>query len=408
MKALILSVGNEVLSGRVVNTNTSFLSQQLEKNGIDVIKTIVVGDDDIMLTNEVKEFVNSDYDILITTGGLGPTHDDFTKEVICRTFGYDMVLREEALETIEKYFGKEYAHSNIKQAYFPQEAKLLPNVCGTAMGAILEKNDKSIILLVGPPHELHPMYFNGVEPYLQKLLDEKYLIHEFIVMGIGESDAEDYLEEYFEKYKDINIAPYANIGKVRYQITSIESNAERFNSAVEDFRNLMKDYITSEKNEEIEDVLVELLKKLNYKISFAESCTGGMLASTIINVNGSSSIINESFVTYSNEAKEKYLNVSNDTIKKYGVVSDEVVLEMAEGLKKVTNSDICVSVSGIAGPTGGSDKKPVGLVHFCIKTPNEVVCEHKIFRGNRNNVRLKTTLFILYRIYKMLTKKVLF
>ena len=404
MKALILSVGNEVLSGRVINTNTAFLSQQLEKNGIDVTKTIVVGDDDIMLSKEIKEFVNSEYDILITTGGLGPTHDDFTKEVICKTFGYNMVLRDEALETIEKYFGKEYAHSNIKQAYFPKEAILLPNVCGTAMGAILENNNKSVILLVGPPHELHPMYFNGVEPYLQNLLKEKPLIHEFIVMGIGESDAEDYLEEYFEKYQDINIAPYASIGKVRYQITSTEANSKRFILAVNEFRELMKGYITSEKNEDIEEVLVTLLKEKNYTISFAESCTGGLLASTIINVNGSSNVINESFVTYSNEAKVKYLNVNENTINEYGVVSNEVVLEMAEGLKKTTNSDICVSVSGIAGPTGGSEQKPVGLVYFCIKTPNDIVCEHKIFNGNRNHVRLKTTLFILYRIYKMLKK----
>ncbi len=407
MKAVILSVGNEVLSGRVLNTNTSYLSQQLEKIGLDVVKTVVVGDDEFMLTNEIKEFIKSSYDVLITTGGLGPTHDDFTKEVICKTFGFDLVIREEAVKTLENYFGKEYAHSNIKQAYFPQEAILLDNECGTAMGGILEKNGKSVIFLVGPPHELKPMYTNGVEPYLKKLMDEEFLIHEFIVMGIGESDAEDYLEEYFKKYqnKNIYIAPYASMGKVRYQITALKKYCEYFNEAVNEFRQLMDKYITSESNEEIEEVVVKTLKDMNFHISFAESCTGGMLASTIINVNGSSSIINESLVTYSNECKSKYLNVSPDTINKYGVVSNEVVLEMADGLKKLTNSDVCVSVSGIAGPSGGSDTKPVGLVYYCIKTPKQTICEHNIFRGTRNQVRLKATLYILYRIYKILMQE---
>ena len=405
MKAIILSVGNEVLSGRVINTNTSYLSQQLEKIGYDVVKTVVVGDDEAMLTNEVLSFVNSEYDVLITTGGLGPTHDDFTKEVICKTFGYDLVLREEALDTIKRYYKKEFAHSNIKQAYFPENAILLENSCGTAMGAILEKNGKSVILLVGPPMELIPMYEKGAEPYLKSLLDENFLIHEFIVMGIGESSAEDYLEEYFNKFPHVNIAPYANLGKIRYQITALQAYQENFNKAVDEFRRLMDKYITSEENKDIEEVLVSLLKEKGYKISFAESCTGGKLASKIINVDGSSAVINESLVTYSNESKVKYLNVSNESISKYGVVSDQIVLEMVEGLKKLTNSDICVSVSGIAGPTGGSIEKPVGLVHYAISTPKGIICEHQVFRGNRNNIRERATLYILYKVYKILLEK---
>ena len=167
----------------------------------------------------------------------------------------------------------------------------------------------------------------------------------------------------------------------------------------------MDKYITSEENKDIEEVLVSLLKEKEYTISFAESCTGGKLASKIINIDGSSAVINESLVTYSNEAKVKYLNVSNESISKYGVVSDQIVLEMVEGLKKLTNSDICVSVSGIAGPTGGSIEKPVGLVHYAISTPKGIICEHQVFRGNRNNIRERATLYILYRVYKILSEK---
>ncbi len=404
MRAIILNVGNEVLSGRVLNTNTSFLSIELEKLGINVDKCVVVGDDENMLSAEIDSFMESDFDLLITTGGLGPTHDDFTKEVVCKKLGLELTLREEAYQNLVNYFGKEFAHSNIKLALFPSNAHLLANKCGTALGAILESKGKRVVLLVGPPFELQPMFINGVKPYLEKLMDHKILIHEFVVMGIGESDAEDYLEKFFSDYKDIYIAPYCSIGKVRYQFTALESQKDRFLASINEFRKIMKEYIITENNELIEERVVSLLKEKKYHISFAESCTGGMLASTIINVNGSSSVINESFVTYSNEAKEKLLSVNKNTISKFGVVSNETVLEMANGLYNITNSEVCVSVSGIAGPTGGSEEKPVGLVHFCIKLPYKTIIEHKIFRGERNQVRLKATMHILYVLYKNLNK----
>ena len=164
MRAIILNVGNEVLSGRVLNTNTSFLSIELEKLGINVDKCVVVGDDENMLSAEIDSFMESDFDLLITTGGLGPTHDDFTKEVVCKKLGLELTLREEAYQNLVNYFGKEFAHSNIKQALFPSNAHLLANKCGTALGAILESKGKRVVLLVGPPFELQPMFINGVKP----------------------------------------------------------------------------------------------------------------------------------------------------------------------------------------------------------------------------------------------------
>lgn len=402
MNAVILSVGNEVLSGRVINTNTSFLAKELEKIGIDVKKCIVVGDDEVALKKEVMDFVQSDFDLLITTGGLGPTHDDFTKEVVCEALGLSLVYREEAYQNLINYFGKDFAHSNVKQAYFPESAHLLPNKCGTALGAILENNNKRVMLFVGPPHELEPMYLEQAKPYLEKLMNKKMLLHEFVIMGMGESDAEDYLENFFIEYNDINIAPYCNMGKVRYQFNALENQKERFDESVSRFRELMKDYIVTENNETIEERVVSKLKEKGYHISFAESCTGGMLASTIVNVSGSSYVLGESLVTYSCFAKEKYLKVKEETIEKYNVVSDEVVNEMVNGLYELTNSEVCVSVSGVAGPTGGSIDKPVGLVHYCIKTPEKTVTEHKVFRGERNQIRLKAVMHILYRIYMLI------
>lgn len=402
MNAIILSVGNEVLSGRVVNTNTSFLAKELEKIGIDVKKCVVIGDCEVDLRKEVSEFVKSDFDLLITTGGLGPTHDDFTKEVVCKALGLELVYREEAYQNLINYFGKDFAHSNVKQAYFPKSARLLPNRCGTALGAILENGGKRVMMFVGPPHELEPMYLEQAKPYLEKLMNKKMLIHEFVIMGMGESDAEDYLEKFFEEYRDIYIAPYCSMGKVRYQFNALENQKERFDESVSHFREIMKEYIVTENNETIEERVVSTLKNKNYHISFAESCTGGMLASTIVNVSGSSDVLGESLVTYSYDAKHKYLKVSYDTIDKYNVVSDEVVIEMANGLYDLTKSEVCVSVSGVAGPTGGSVDKPVGLVHYCIKTPEMIVTEHKVFRGERNQIRLKAVMHILYRIYMLI------
>lgn len=402
MKALLLAVGNEVLSGRVVNTNASFLSIELEKLGIDVIKHVCVGDDEMMLSKEIDEFISSDIDIIITTGGLGPTHDDFTKEVICEKFNLEMEEKKEAYETLIKYFGVDFAKSNLKQVLFPKDSILLPNPHGTAHGCIFEAKGKKAILLVGPPFENSVMFDLGVKPYLENLLEVAPLVKNYTIMGAGESKLEDYLSDFFKEFNDINVSPYASLGKIRYQITSNVNNKDRFDKCVKRFEELMDEYIVSKDNETIEEVIVKKLKELKYTISFAESCTGGMLASTIINVSGSSDVIKESLVTYSNEAKTKLLGVKKDTIEEYNVVSKEVALEMATGLKQESECDVAISTTGVAGPTGGTSEKPVGLVCYTIVTPNKSYTNEMVFKGDRNQVRLRATMFVLYELYKIL------
>ena len=404
MKAAILNVGDEVLSGKVINTNSSFLAHELELIGVETKYVSVVGDDKEMLISELKRFNDSDCEILITTGGLGPTHDDFTKEVIFSELGFEMELNQEALKILNDYFNGDYAKCNEKQAYFPKESTIIPNLKGTACGAIVEKNNKIVVILVGPPFEMKPMVYDTVIPYLKNKLNNDLIIREYQVTGIGESSAEEILIDLINKYSFVNVAPYASVQKIRYQITSHEKYKEEFEDVCREFESIMDEYIISTSNESIEEVLVKKLKELNLTISTAESCTGGMIASTIVNVSGSSQVFNESIVTYSNEAKVKYLNVSKETIIKHGVVSDEVVTEMAYGLRKLTGSNVCLSVSGIAGPTGGSELKPVGLVHYAILINDDLHTFNKVFRGDREMIRKRATYNSLYEVIKLLKK----
>ena len=402
MKAVILNVGNEVLEGKVVNTNSSFLAIELGKLGIKTIKTIVVGDDEEMLKSEIENFKQSDYELLITTGGLGPTHDDFTKEVICKCFNKELVLREEAKQDMERYFKGSYAECNLKQAYFPKDAILLHNELGTADGAIIEADGKSVIILVGPPMELKPMFRKGVIPYLEKDKDDLPWVAEYIVMGIGESGAEELLREFFEENPKVDFAPYASLGRIRYQLSAKHEYADEFKYACRWFENIMDEYIVTSNNEQIEELLVKELRDRDLTIATAESCTGGMIASTLVNVDGASAVLKEAHVTYSNESKIKYLNVDPESIEKYGVVSEEVVIEMAKGLRKLSKSDINISVSGIAGPTGGTKDKPVGLVWYAIDINGEVFASFKVFKGNREQVRIRATRYILYKLFRLL------
>ena len=404
MKVEILSVGNEVLSGKVINTNASFLSIELEKIGYEVKRVVTLGDDKEELIKEVNDFLTSDIDYLITTGGLGPTHDDFTKEVLFETLGLELVERKEAVDLLENYFSHKYTKCNLKQTLYPASAILLQNDYGTAMGAFLEHNGKMYTILVGPPFEMHPMFNNYLAPILREKISCEKIVSEYIVMGIGESQVEDLLKDYYKEHSSVEVAPYASIGKVRYQISGYKSNLDSFNKANDAFIELMKDYIISFKNEEIEEKVFQELQRLNYKISFAESCTGGMLVSKLINVSGTSAVIEKSFVTYSEDAKMEILNVSRKTLDDFGVVSKETVTEMVNGVTKVGNCNVGVAVSGLAGPTGGTTDCPVGTVWYAIKVNDDIYTYKNLFKSPRNTFRQKVTMIIYYHLYKALKK----
>ena len=395
----LLNVGNEVLSGKVVNTNASFLALELEKIGFSVKKVVTIADSKEDLRKEVISFLESNIDYLVTTGGLGPTHDDFTKEVLFETVGLELVEFQEPIDLLHRYFGDDFAKCNLKQALYPKDAILLPNDLGTAMGAYVEHNNKMYTILVGPPFELKPMFSNYLVPILKKKTNNEVIYKEYIVMGIGESAVEELLKDYYKEYPDIETAPYASIGKVRYKLTSTKANEDRFEEANARFKEILDEYIISDANEDIEVKVFEELKRLGYHISFAESCTGGMLASMLVNVSGSSAVMNESYVTYSEEAKMKLLGVKKETIEKYDVVSNRVAIEMANGLYFKTGAEVCVSVTGYAGPTGGKPEIPVGTVCFSIIVKGKEWTYTRFFKTDRNTMRMKSAMLIYYYIY---------
>lgn len=398
MKAVILNIGNEVLSGKIINTNAAFLSHSLDKIGIETEKVVVVGDEPEAIKAELKAFRKSEVQILITTGGLGPTHDDLTKEVIASFLGLELVEDLEVKERLEAYLGSTSKPYGSKQISFPKDAIIIPNSIGSAEGAIINNQGKTYIILVGPSLEMETMVKKTVIPYLLRENPEQFLYHEFIVMGQNEPYFEEKLQSLYRKHPKIGIAPYCSLGKIRYEIRAPKLFEKEFSDAVSAFRNLLEPNIISE-GEEIETVCVKRLQELGYKISCAESCTGGLLVGKIINVPGASSVLDESFITYSNEAKSKYLGVDPETIKKYGVVSSEVVTEMALGLYCLNQADVCIAVSGIAGPDGGTKEKPVGLVHYAIKIGDRIYPESRIFRGNRNQVRERTVMWVMFRLF---------
>ena len=359
-KAYLVSVGDEVLSGKVVNTNQSYLSLKCEELGIKVIYAAAIGDDHHAIAKVCSDFMASEATLMITTGGLGPTHDDFTKEDICQYFGLEMVERPEAKEVLERYFKGPYDPCNIKQTLFPQEAYLLNNEIGTADGCCIHVNHKKIMIMVGPPHEMNLMFEHYGIPYLKQFTEQQYYTQNFILMDGSESGFEPKIMTLNHKYHHSQINPYFSIGKIRYQLKTETSYGEEFEAAKKEFKEIFKDYLLADYDCEVEDVLVPYLKEKGYHISTAESLTGGLVASTLINVSGSSNVINEAFVTYASSAKESLLSVNAETIEHYNVVSEEVAAEMVQGLYEKTHAEVCLATTGVAGPTGGTPEIPVG------------------------------------------------
>lgn len=398
MKAWILSVGDEVLSGKTINTNFSTISSYFNQIGIDVIKGITIGDNRDDIIESTVSFMESNVDVMITTGGLGPTHDDFTKEVISEALGIELEYNEQASLDMFNYFKERKTDCNLKQVYYPKGCIIITNPIGSADGFIIEKDNKIIISLVGVPFEMDAMMRKSVIPYL-KTKGKVKLYRQFIVMGDTESSLENKLTPFMKKYPMVSICPYCSPAKIRYQLTSQIEHKEQFNIAVEEFKQFLGKLIVSEIDEEIEDIVVRELKQKEYKISFSESVTGGMLASTIINVDGASSVIEESYVTYSNDVKNKLLNVSYETIEKYDVVSEQVINEMVIGLFNKTKSNVCISVSGYASGENA------GKVCFAIMINGKIKLFTHFFRGNRNLIRLRAVRRILYELHILLMEE---
>ncbi len=391
----LISVGTEILLGNIVNTNAQYLSEKCALLGLSVYYQTVVGDNEQRLTDAVTTAFGRS-DVVILTGGLGPTEDDLTKEVCAKVM--DLPLSEDAhtRRRIETYLNnsvyKVIPDNNWKQAMVPEGAKVLDNGNGTAPGLIMEKNGKIAVLLPGPPNELYPLFEEQVAPYLNSLQPETIYSQMVKICGIGESQVETMIKDMVDAQTNPTIAPYAKTGEVHLRITAKAKDEEE---AVKLMKPVVKELkkrfgmniYTTKAEDTLEDVVVRLLKKYDLTVATAESCTGGLLSGRLINVPGASDVFKEGFVTYSNKAKRKYLDVSKPTLKKYGAVSEETAKEMAKGGVFASDSDACIAVTGIAGPDGGTEEKPVGTVYIGCYINNTVKVEKFRFKGNRAKVR---------------------
>lgn len=401
MKCEIIAVGTEVILGDILNSNAQYLAKELANLGVDVYYHEVVGDNRERILDCFKRSLDRS-DIIITTGGLGPTKDDMTKELAAEFFGMDMCLHEESLQKIKDYFkkmGREFVKSNEKQAYFPKEAIILDNENGTAPGAIFEKDDKTIIVLPGPPKEMEPMFKNHVRKYLEKRTGDTIVSEVLRVFGIGESSAEKKLQDLIDNGKNPTIAPYAKEGEVIFRITAKAKSEEEakklINPLKDEVYSRLGDAVYNTGDTTLQDTVAKMLVNKDMTIGVSESCTGGLLSSKLIEYPGISKVFLEGAVTYSNEAKMRTLNVKKETLKKFGAVSHETAKEMAEGIAKRAGARIGVSTTGIAGPTGGTEEKPVGLVYFGIYVDGEVKSYKHIFTGDRNSVRNRASMTAL-------------
>lgn len=402
MKSAILSVGTELLFGQITNTNSVFLSQQLNYLGIDVMYHYTVGDNPKRLAEMIRQAF-TDCDLIVTTGGLGPTQDDLTKEIAAEVLHDELILHEDLLEELEDYFkriNRVMTENNKKQVYLPSRAVVFDNDSGTAPGFALEENGKTIICMPGPPREMTRMFELKVRPYLEAQSKDVIYYKMLRTFGIGESMLETELQQWIDGQTDPTLATYAKEGEACLRITSKRSTLEEARAAVEDMIEKVNQkvgrYVYSYDDEELYHVVGRKLLEQNISISSAESCTGGLFAQTLTEVPGISSVFDRGFVTYSNQAKMDELGVKAETLEKFGAVSEETAVEMAEGLKKVTGSRLCISVTGIAGPDGGTEEKPVGLVYICaILDDKRVSKEFKIRNISRKWNRNYTLLCML-------------
>lgn len=394
MTVEILCVGTELLLGNIVNTNGAYLAERLAALGCTCFYQSVVGDNEGRLTDTLQ-LACSRSDIVILVGGLGPTDDDMTKEVSAKVMGQELVLHEESKQHIIDYFkkrGLEPTSNNWKQAMMPKEGIVLPNPNGTAPGLIIQDETTRVILLPGPPIEMIPMFENHVVPYLRSLEAGIILSTTVKCCGIGESKVETLIKDLIDSQENPTIATYAKTGEVHIRVTAkAQTEAEALElmepTVVELKKRLGTSIYTTEEGVTLEKAVVDLLLENGLTITCAESCTGGLLSARLINVSGVSGCYKAGFVTYANQAKEELVGVFGETLEKYTAVSEQTAKEMALGAAKKVNADVAVSVTGIAGPDGGTLEQPVGLVYIGIKVLDKVFVERFVFNGNRIKVR---------------------
>lgn len=386
MNCELISVGTEILLGDIINTNAQFLSQEIASLGFNVLFQCTVGDNRDRLIKVLGQAVKRS-DIIILTGGLGPTPDDLTKEVCAEFFEKELLLHEPSLEKIRDFYlikKISMPECNKKQALIPKDAIVLENDNGTAPGCIIEEQGKSVIILPGPPKEMIPMFNDKVRPYLSAFSDETIISQNVRTFGIGESSMSELVSDLLEN-SNPTVAPYAKNGEALLRVTAKASCKEDatklINPVIDEIRNRLGKYIYGIDVSSVEEAAVKLLKEKNLTVAFAESCTGGLCAKRITDISGASCVFHCGVVSYSNEIKNKVLGVSSKHLEKYGAVSAVVAAEMALGVKRLSGATFGVSVTGMAGPTSDSPEIPVGRIYIAV-TDGETVYIKELNTGH--------------------------
>lgn len=407
MKAEIISIGSEILRGQITDTNANFIAKKLVESGIDLEHISAVSDNPESLLSILKLALQRS-DLIITTGGLGPTEDDITYQTIARTLNLKLIKYPEAEENLNKIL-KKISPSNLKQVYLPEGAKIIINQYGTAPAMILEKDNKIICSFPGVPHEMK----NLIEEYLIPYLKEKFppsMIKKsktLKITGLGESSVNDLIRDYINKQTNFTFGIYANPEDIQVQVTTQASTEKEvkklLQSSVNQLTKMLGNYVFGNDEETIEEVVGNLLWTKKLKVALAESCTGGMLGEMITRTPGSSKYFQGGVISYASIVKEDLLKVLPEVIKKYGEVSEQVARLMAEGVRINCHSDIGISITGIAGPGGATEKKKVGLVYMALADGKKTITQkHQLF-GNRQLIRLRASRRALnmLRIYLM-------
>ncbi|RKX40076.1 MAG: competence/damage-inducible protein A [Thermotoga sp.] len=402
-KAVIITIGSELLKGIILDRNSKYLCDQLKKLGYDVVKTVSVGDDIDSIVREVRRAIE-EADLVVTSGGLGPTKDDKTREGIAVALNKKLIMDHDLKSRIEKRVREFYSGKipgNIsKQAEVIEGAEVLENTVGSAPGQLVNVENKAVLILPGPPRELIPMF----EAVKEKLRTENAFYERTMSFyGIPEAKLEEELKDILYSQKDVEIATMVDhVHGVKLRLTTDFEKKEQLDGMMEKIMGRLGRYVYGFDDETMEESVFKLLKKENKKIAFAESCTGGLISSHLVNVPGSSEVFVGAVVAYSNDLKERILGVSRETLMKYGAVSEKCVREMSEGLHRLTKADLCLSVSGIAGPTGGTPEKPVGTVFLDLYDGKSHYTKREFFKGNRNVIRLKTSVNALNMVREYL------
>jgi len=414
MKAEIISVGTELILGHVVNTNASYISRSMAEIGIDILYHSAVGDNEERISDSLHRALKRS-DIIITTGGLGPTVDDITLAAIAKTINRKLVFNKAIAEKIKDYFRKKhipFIKASFRQAYIPEGSLWLKNAVGTAPSLIIQCEDgqKFIVCLPGPPREVTTILENELIPYFKKHIKTQGLIKSRLIklIGLSEVSVDSKIKDILKLERPTTVGIYTNPGEVHIKITAKAGNEKECGENIKKIekvvRKRLSKFIYGVDNENLEGVVVDLLIKSKNTLGIAESCTGGLVTHRITNISGSSNCFKMGIVAYGNDAKIAHLGVSRALITRYGTVSKLVAIAMAKGIKKAANTKIGIGITGIAGPTGATKTKPVGLVHIALVSDKKKMSKKCFFLGKREDTKFLASQAALELIWMHLKK----